>query len=323
MDAPNPISQAFDRQKLISVIVPVFNRARVLKFCLDSIRSQSYRPLELILVDNGSEDRSLQICRDYQQQYHTADFNVLVLQETKKGACAARNKGYAASRGDYLLFFDSDDRLYPDYAAVMLREAAVQNYPPLLACLADVEERGRRFVFPKRIQAQPAAQLYDPVLKTASALIRRDLMKQSGPWDEDLQRWQDLEFGFRLLLNTPTVCWVLRPLFYSGVLEDSITAASYTADHLKMNLSLEKIAQSIDRYDKNEEKPALLKALAFKTISMAALLYREQSFDLAKHYYKKGLSICPTKPGTILLRLHYLYTRLGGRGFWRLAEKIL
>jgi hypothetical protein len=56
---------------------------------------------------------------------------------------------------------------------------------------------------------------------------------------------------------------------------------------------------------------------------MAALLYREQSFDLAKHYYEKGLSICPTKSGTVLLRLHYLYTRHGGRGFWRLAEKIL
>ncbi len=322
MDAENHIPQTRNNQKLISVVVPVFNRAEVLKVCLDSIRLQTYRPLELILVDNDSEDQSLQICRDYQQQYQTADFSILVLQETKKGACAARNKGYKASAGDYLLFFDSDDRLYPDYAAVMLREAAQQLYPPLLACKADIEDNGRRFIFPKRIHAQPAAQLFDPVLKTASCLIRRDLMEKSGLWDEDLQRWQDLEFGFRLLLNTTEICWILRPLFYSGVLDDSITAASYTADHLKMNLSLDKIFGSIDK-QQAEEKTTLLKALAFKTISMAALLYQEQSFDLAKQYYKKGLSISPAKSGTVLLRLHYLYTRLGGRGFWRLAEKIL
>ena len=322
MDAANHTYQALNQQKLLSVIVPVFNRAPVLKTCLESIRLQSYRPLELILVDNNSKDESLQICLEYQQQYHTADFSIAVLQETKKGACAARNKGYVASTGDYLLFFDSDDRLYPDYAAVMFREAALQHNPPLLACKADIEDRDRRFVFPKRIHAQPAAQLYDPVLKTASCLIRRDLMEKCGPWDEDLQRWQDLEFGFRLLLHAPEICWILRPLFYSGVLGDSITYASYSADHHKMNLSLDKIRQHIDQ-QKAEEKPALLKALAFKTISMAALLHREQSFDLSKQYYKKGLSLCPTKSGTVLLRLHYLYTRHGGRGFWRLAEKIL
>ncbi|MDD2559700.1 MAG: glycosyltransferase family A protein [Bacteroidales bacterium] len=322
MDAANYTYQALNQQKLLSVVVPVFNRAPMLKTCLESIRLQNYRPLELILVDNASEDQSLQICRDYQQQYRSEDFNIVVLQETKKGACAARNKGYAASRGDYLLFFDSDDRLYPDYATVMLREAALQHYPSLLACKADIEDRNRRFVFPKRIHAQPAAQLYDPVLKTASCMIRRDLMEKCGPWDEDLQRWQDLEFGFRLLLHAPEICWILRPLFYSGLMPDSITAASYTADHLKMHQSLDKIHLSIDQ-QKAEDKPLLLKALAFKTISMAALLYKEQSFDLAKDYYKKGLSLCPTKSGTVLLRLHYLYTRLGGRGFWRLAEKIL
>ena len=95
MDAANYTYQALNQQKLLSVVVPVFNRAPMLKTCLESIRLQNYRPLELILVDNASEDQRLQICRDYQQQYRSEDFNIVVLQETKKGACAARNKGYA------------------------------------------------------------------------------------------------------------------------------------------------------------------------------------------------------------------------------------
>lgn len=321
MSPSNHSDKADNKQRTLTVIVPVFNRSGVLENCLESIYAQLHRPIELILVDNASKDESLEVCRRFQLKRQGEDFSIIVLQESKQGACAARNKGLYNASGAYLLFFDSDDRMYPDCCSTMIREAISQDYPPVIACKADIDTQGKRFVFPKHSHAQASAQLYDPVIKTASCIIRRDFLEQTGPWDEDLQRWQDLEFGFRLLLKAPQINWILRPLFCSHVLDDSITAASYTQDHLKMNQSLDSIRKSIDKQDPLEQL-SLLKALAFKTTSMAALLYREKSFDLAESYYQEGLSICPSRSGRLILRLHYRYTRLGGRGFWRLAEKI-
>ena len=89
-----------------------------------------------------------------------------------------------------------------------------------------------------------------------------------------------------------------------------------------MNRSLDLIRLSIDQ-QAEENQAILLKALAFKTVSMSAMLYREKSYDVAFRYYQKGLGLCPDPASKTLLKLHYLYTRHGGRGFWRLAEKIL
>lgn len=113
----------------MSIVIPVYNRAKELPRTVASILAQHYRPIHLILVDNNSTDNSLDICHWLQQKYSKGLFTIDVLQETKRGASAARNKGLKHVNTRHVMFFDSDDTLHPD--AVMLYMEAFSIHPEI------------------------------------------------------------------------------------------------------------------------------------------------------------------------------------------------
>jgi glycosyltransferase involved in cell wall biosynthesis len=92
---------------LISCIVPVFNGERYLRECLDSILGQSYQALQVIVVDDGSIDRTAQIARSYGRR-------VLLLQQPNRGSAAAKNMGIRPAKGEYIGFLDADDVWHPE-----------------------------------------------------------------------------------------------------------------------------------------------------------------------------------------------------------------
>ncbi len=96
---------------LISVIVPVHNVAPFLERCVKSLIGQSYRKLEIILIDDGSNDCSGEIC----EQFRKKDERVKVLHQNYYGVSDARNKGLALASGEYIVFLDSDDEAHTDY----------------------------------------------------------------------------------------------------------------------------------------------------------------------------------------------------------------
>lgn len=101
----------------ISVIVPVYNVEKYLPQCVDSILSQDYTDLEVILIDDGSTDASGQIC----DQYAEKDDRVRVIHQKNGGAAAAKNAGLRVATGEYLSFVDSDDYLEPNVYGFMLQ----------------------------------------------------------------------------------------------------------------------------------------------------------------------------------------------------------
>lgn len=108
-------------QDLISVIIPVYNVGEGLPECLDSVCSQTYRDLEIILVDDGSTDGSGQICDDRAAE----DPRILVIHQENKGVSGARNAGLLIATGEYIGFVDGDDRI------------DVSFYSRMLACLKE------------------------------------------------------------------------------------------------------------------------------------------------------------------------------------------
>lgn len=106
----------------VSVIVPVFNVENYVGRCINSILSQTYRDLELILVDDGSTDRSLEICRNWA----ALDSRVRVIAQKNAGVSEARNRGLSEARGEYVQFADSDDYIAPDMTERLL--SAMQFY---------------------------------------------------------------------------------------------------------------------------------------------------------------------------------------------------
>ena len=106
----------------MSVIVPVYNAQQYLPKCLGSICSQTYKNLQIILVNDGSRDGSLQVC----QRYAKKDSRIEIIDNENHGVSFSRNAGIAAARGKYIQFADSDDYL-PDNATEAMVEGAEDN----------------------------------------------------------------------------------------------------------------------------------------------------------------------------------------------------
>lgn len=103
--------------ELISVIVPIYNSESFLNRCIDSIIVQSYKNLEIILVDDGSTDQSGAICDAYAQK----DCRCKVIHKKNGGAGSARNRGLSAATGEFIGFVDSDDSIEPDMYEVLIK----------------------------------------------------------------------------------------------------------------------------------------------------------------------------------------------------------
>ncbi len=101
---------------MISVIVPVYNVAKYLPACIESILAQSYSNFELLLVDDGSTDGSLDICNSYASQ----DNRIKVLSKHNGGVSSARNLGLTNCKGEWVAFVDGDDYVAPDYLSIMV-----------------------------------------------------------------------------------------------------------------------------------------------------------------------------------------------------------
>jgi len=313
---------------LITIIIPIYNREKMLQKTLESILCQIYRPIELILVDNGSEDNSLEICQKFQETFSCLFLDVKVIQEMKKGANAARNSGLAIATGDYVIFFDSDDEMFEDCIANIVGELIIGKYPKAVAVTSYVQlPDGTRTIRPKHISKNPADHLFDTVIPTHSICIKRSVLNDIGPWDEDLERWQDLEFGFRTLLQTNDIEWFKdKPLYEVFQHDDSISGKSYFEDHEKMYASLMKIKATIEKQKKGLKKRRQQRALCYKICSIGAQLRKEGHPDLGKNYLKKALAQLPFARIILahcLLHFQYLYEGKGGRGLWRVSRILL
>lgn len=108
--------------KKVSIIVPIYLSEAFLSKLINSVLHQTYRYLELILVDDGSPDNSGIICDKYAKE----DERVIVIHQENKGGCAARNEGLARSSGEYIMFIDGDDWLEPDCVEYLLN-LAIEN----------------------------------------------------------------------------------------------------------------------------------------------------------------------------------------------------
>lgn len=110
--------------ELLTVIVPVYNAEKHIDYCVQSILSQTYDNFELILVNDGSNDNSLEICKEWEKK----DKRIHVFDQKNKGAGAARNTGLQHMNGAYVLFIDSDDYVSENYLENLYCAAESGNY---------------------------------------------------------------------------------------------------------------------------------------------------------------------------------------------------
>lgn len=140
------------KMELISVIIPIYNAEKFLKQCLDSVCEQTYSRLEIVLVDDGSTDRSYDICRTYAD----ADCRIKLIHTENGGEAAARKAGLKASLGTVITFVDSDDWIEPDTIEKLYTEMEMQQTD--IVVTAYIESQGEN---EKIIQNKLAAGRYE------------------------------------------------------------------------------------------------------------------------------------------------------------------
>lgn len=150
---------------LVSIIVPVYQVERYLDRCVKSIVAQTYRNLEVILVDDGSPDRCGEMCDRYAEKYA----NIQVIHQENQGLSVARNHAVPVSKGEYITFVDSDDYITPDYVEYLVRLA--QTYH------ADVSAGGFVYQYENRPQATPRDETKAGFCATEEALSQMNYGK--------------------------------------------------------------------------------------------------------------------------------------------------
>lgn len=107
------------KKNSVSIVIPAYNSENVINKCIDSILNQTYKNFEVIVVNDGSKDKTLDILNEYKEKYN----NITVISKENAGQAQARNDGIKVAKGDYLMFIDADDFIENDYLEIMVNKA--------------------------------------------------------------------------------------------------------------------------------------------------------------------------------------------------------
>lgn len=192
----------------VSIIVPVFNGARHIEATVQSVLAQRYTDWELIVVDDGSTDGTAELLRPYRGQ-------IRLIQQENQGVSAARNRGLHLALGEFVLFLDADDLLYPDK---LKQQVAVLESDHLLGAVHSgwrlVDEYGRPLRPIRPWQQSPELDLpgwlqWKPVFLGAM-LFRRSWLRRIEGFRTDLRQAEDTDFLLRLSLAGCPMRWLKR-----------------------------------------------------------------------------------------------------------------
>jgi len=211
--------------KLISIIIPAYNREFLIRETLDSILNQSYYNWECIIVDDGSTDQTMQVVNEYvlrdnRFQYHLRPKN------RKKGANACRNFGFELSKGDYIQWFDSDDLMHRDKIRLKV-ECLEKNDVDFVVCEGIEYRDNIENIIHHWNEIQSDNVLLDHIIgkvnfHTNGPLFKKDFLNDTVLFNESLQRKQEWEFYTRLLTLSINYKPLHIPLYYFRIHNNSI-----------------------------------------------------------------------------------------------------
>ena len=214
---------------LISVCMPAFNAGKFITEAIESILNQSYSNWELIIVNDGSTDDTLKKAESF-----TKDNRIKVFSQVNKGQCAAANKAYSYSKGQYIKFFDADDILSLDFLENQVIKINGNDNKIATA-------RWGRFhnddINTFKIEPANFPDTEKPIdwlvrsmnngiitLQCALFLIPRKIITKSGLWDERLSLINDFDFFFRVILNAEEMINTNDSILYYRFVNNSLSS---------------------------------------------------------------------------------------------------
>lgn len=181
----------------VSIIVPVYNVEKFLSRCIDSILEQTYRSFELILIDDGSKDHSLDIIREYQKKYPD---QIRALTQKNHGVAYTRNRGLEIAIGKYVTFIDSDDYVDLDFLEVLVNEIGQND--AIFSGYKRVDDYGK---ICGKFQLYSDDWARFKYTATCGKLYRADFLKKNKIVYPDYKIGEDLFFNLQVLSLTERI----------------------------------------------------------------------------------------------------------------------
>ncbi len=266
----------------ISIIVPVYKTEKYLARCVDSLQNQTFRDIEIILVDDGSPDNCPQLC----DAFAAADDRIRVIHKPNGGVSAARNAGLDAATGDYIAFVDSDDWVEPNMYEKMMRIAAMHDCDVVMCdCMKDFVDHSEVYSHSIRSgfynQEQLQKEYYPHLLMMENVEYPATISNWTLLWRSTLnmpqQRYpvgvrysEDLLFGAMLLRQAKSFCYMKGEAFYHYVMNPTSASHTFVADKWQdYKVLYEKLCEVFggdEAYDFSEQLDKCLLFLLYNTI---------------------------------------------------------
>lgn len=183
---------------LVSVIIPTYNRAELIVHAIDSLRVQTWKSLEVIVVDDGSEDDTLSILKDISD---LGDGRILrIIEQSNAGVSAARNRGTGASTGEFIVYLDSDDTLVPDAIEHYVETIRRSGSDYCFSWVGEMDAQGNPQPDEGRWHSQPSVpgDFIENMWSIHAACYRRAAVILAGRWNEKMEAAEDHEFILRI-----------------------------------------------------------------------------------------------------------------------------
>lgn len=236
-------------QDKISIIVPIYNVEEYIEKCIDSLINQTYKNIEIVLVDDGSTDKSYDICKRYSEK----DSRIKLIHKKNGGLSDARNVGIDNATGEYITFVDSDDWLSYNYCEIMIKEINETKADIVMSNLVYVYSNDYTFEVEEKFDKKSytnieALEAFEDTINVVavSKLYKRELFDnlryRVGKIHED-------EFMFhRIFYEASKISWLDVELYAYRQRENSITTSKYS---LKKLDAIEALEDRMNFYEKN------------------------------------------------------------------------
>lgn len=321
----------------ISVIVAVYNVEKYLSKCIESILNQTYKNLEIILIDDGSSDKSGDICDSYAKQ----DSRIKVIHRENKGIAYTRNEGLDTAKGDYITFVDSDDYIHPQMYELMMRKLREQNADVVACDYLELPENENpsickldmNSIHTNTIETMQEKKKYIYLDKYVdSTLVWNKIIKREL-WDgircSKNGIYEDETISFRVLYYAKKIIYLNEKLYYyvRRKSSSSITTVAFSEKRL---LRLDALEVRVDFYIEKREWEYLSEAFfVYKTDFLVIMEHIEKSSDytiaILKPYLKKYRQYCrkylwkmkmPAKK-----KIQYIYFAIAPESYYRRYRK--
>ncbi len=301
--------------KLYSIIIPVYNRANLIQETLDSVKQQLYRPIEVVIVNDGSTDDSSEVIQEWKVKNAEPDRLIInYIYQDNSGVASARNRGYDSSTGDFIYFLDSDDRIYP-HALETVNKVFENDEADLILTGYDIFNHEDNSITStvygysdrKQIEHLIKGEIWAITLRV---FYDRSLVEKVGKWNEIMTMSEDTDFIERAL------CKAKNPIGIKNVVA-SLRRGS--RDHRSFDYDQEWAIYCKENFvkqilDKEDISMSLKRLLVHQMVRLYFRLRLKNQINLANRY--KSIATVASKEinPTLSLRIELLLSQWGWLG---------